>query len=364
MALRGRFLVGSRPVSDDLVRRFILSAAESGIDIFRLHDPLNDVENLAAGGRRRARGRAAAVRRPGLLGPDGEPRAGGREGPPAGRAGRRPRAAARPRRRARPGHVRPASSTRLARGVRRAGRASTARARAATRWRWRSRRPAPGPSRSRPRPTRWPRSLNRVAAEVLCEALTGLGLEHGVDADRVWDGVAVHRRRTSRRSMPALPIPPRIALRTALNRLPVGLVAEHRRPAARGRMRPTAWTRCWTSSSACATTAACPRWPSRSAASWPGRRCGTCSRRAAGPRCRPRCATSSPARTGRRRWTCRAGGGALADCDGPAERARPTWTTCGAQAGGAPSEEDLLLLALFGDDAARLLEAPARAGRP
>ena len=35
MALRGRFLVGSRPVSDDLVRRFILCAAESGIDIFR-----------------------------------------------------------------------------------------------------------------------------------------------------------------------------------------------------------------------------------------------------------------------------------------------------------------------------------------
>ena len=48
MALRGRFLVGSRPVSDDLTRRFILCAAESGIEIFRLHDPLNDVENLTA----------------------------------------------------------------------------------------------------------------------------------------------------------------------------------------------------------------------------------------------------------------------------------------------------------------------------
>ena len=48
MALRGRFLVSSRPVADDLTRRFILCAAESGIDIFRLHDPLNDVENLAA----------------------------------------------------------------------------------------------------------------------------------------------------------------------------------------------------------------------------------------------------------------------------------------------------------------------------
>ena len=48
IAVRGRFLVGSKPVSDDLVRRFILSAAESGIDVFRLHDPLNDVENLVA----------------------------------------------------------------------------------------------------------------------------------------------------------------------------------------------------------------------------------------------------------------------------------------------------------------------------
>ena len=46
MALRGRFLVGSRPVGGDFVRRFVASAAESGIDVFRLHDPLNDVENL------------------------------------------------------------------------------------------------------------------------------------------------------------------------------------------------------------------------------------------------------------------------------------------------------------------------------
>ena len=43
MALRGRFLVGSRPLSRDLVRRFVASAAESGIDIFRIHDPLNDL---------------------------------------------------------------------------------------------------------------------------------------------------------------------------------------------------------------------------------------------------------------------------------------------------------------------------------
>src|ERR687885_2122938 len=46
MALRGRFLVGSRPVDGDFVRRFVASAAASGIDVFRLHDPLNDVSNL------------------------------------------------------------------------------------------------------------------------------------------------------------------------------------------------------------------------------------------------------------------------------------------------------------------------------
>src|SRR5881398_1759172 len=46
LALRGRFLVGSRPVDADFVRRFVASAAQSGIDVFRLHDPLNDVSNL------------------------------------------------------------------------------------------------------------------------------------------------------------------------------------------------------------------------------------------------------------------------------------------------------------------------------
>ncbi len=46
LALRGRFLVGSRPVGADFVRRFVAAAAENGVDVFRLHDPLNDVSNL------------------------------------------------------------------------------------------------------------------------------------------------------------------------------------------------------------------------------------------------------------------------------------------------------------------------------
>src|SRR6185295_19523524 len=50
IALRGRFLVGSRPVSGDIVGRFVSCAAENGIDVFRLHDPLNDVSNLVEAG--------------------------------------------------------------------------------------------------------------------------------------------------------------------------------------------------------------------------------------------------------------------------------------------------------------------------
>jgi oxaloacetate decarboxylase alpha subunit len=46
LALRGRFLVGSRPVDADFARRFVACAASNGIDVFRLHDPLNDVSNL------------------------------------------------------------------------------------------------------------------------------------------------------------------------------------------------------------------------------------------------------------------------------------------------------------------------------
>src|SRR5438045_7334305 len=46
LAVRGRLLVGSRPVDNDFIRRFIASAAANGIEVFRLHDPLNDVSNL------------------------------------------------------------------------------------------------------------------------------------------------------------------------------------------------------------------------------------------------------------------------------------------------------------------------------
>src|SRR5258707_1980388 len=46
LTLRGRFLVGSRPVGGDFARRFVAGAAQSGIHVFRLHDPPNAVDNL------------------------------------------------------------------------------------------------------------------------------------------------------------------------------------------------------------------------------------------------------------------------------------------------------------------------------
>ena len=63
MALRGRFLVGSRPVGGDFARRFVASAAESGIDVFRLARPAERRREPARGGRGDHRGRAASSTR-------------------------------------------------------------------------------------------------------------------------------------------------------------------------------------------------------------------------------------------------------------------------------------------------------------
>ncbi|WP_020563408.1 sodium-extruding oxaloacetate decarboxylase subunit alpha [Methylosarcina fibrata] len=46
MLVRGQNLLGYRHYSDDVVRAFILKAAENGMDVFRIFDALNDVRNL------------------------------------------------------------------------------------------------------------------------------------------------------------------------------------------------------------------------------------------------------------------------------------------------------------------------------
>ncbi|MHB9111473.1 MAG: acetyl-CoA carboxylase biotin carboxyl carrier protein [Thermoleophilia bacterium] len=47
MLLRGQNLVGYRHYGDDIVRRFVARSAESGVDIFRVFDALNDTRNVA-----------------------------------------------------------------------------------------------------------------------------------------------------------------------------------------------------------------------------------------------------------------------------------------------------------------------------
>jgi pyruvate carboxylase subunit B len=46
MLLRGQNLLGYRHYSDDVVRAFVQSAADNGIDVFRIFDALNDTRNL------------------------------------------------------------------------------------------------------------------------------------------------------------------------------------------------------------------------------------------------------------------------------------------------------------------------------
>lgn len=46
MLLRGQNLLGYRHYSDDVVRAFVAKAAESGIDVFRIFDAMNDLRNL------------------------------------------------------------------------------------------------------------------------------------------------------------------------------------------------------------------------------------------------------------------------------------------------------------------------------
>ncbi len=47
MILRGRMLVGFKPFQPEVVRKFVQRAAHLGVDIIRIYDNLNDVENMA-----------------------------------------------------------------------------------------------------------------------------------------------------------------------------------------------------------------------------------------------------------------------------------------------------------------------------
>lgn len=46
MLLRGQNLVGYKHYSDDIVEKFVIKAAENGVDIFRVFDAVNDIRNM------------------------------------------------------------------------------------------------------------------------------------------------------------------------------------------------------------------------------------------------------------------------------------------------------------------------------
>ncbi|MFY9579889.1 MAG: biotin/lipoyl-containing protein [Gaiellaceae bacterium] len=222
LALRGRFLVGSRPADDDFVRRFIASAAENGIDVFRLHDPLNDVSNL--------RGAAAAVADAGAEFEAGLVYSPGRTGETTAlvdQARELPElGAARVLLHDPTGSLQPHRARELVTGLRDAtglpigiycqGSAGNALAAALE---------AARAGADLIACAIYPiaLSLHRVSGEALAEALTGLGLECDVDVTALWHASDLVDDYIG--DEPVSPLAPRIAVRAAEYDLPAGLVA-------------------------------------------------------------------------------------------------------------------------------------------
>ncbi len=223
IALRGRFLVGSRPLSRDLVRRFVESAAASGIDVFRLHDPLNDLANLREAAQAiRAAEKELAVGLVHSPGPTGETevlleRAQRLEELGASRVLLHDPA----------GSLDPAQARELVESLGQAsglpvglhcqgsGGAALAAALEAAR---------AGAALVACALYPVALSLHRVSAESLTQSLRGLGLDTGVDVDILWKGSELVDEALGDEPVP--PLSPRVAVRAAEHRLPAGLVAE------------------------------------------------------------------------------------------------------------------------------------------
>ena len=222
IALRGRFLVGSKPVSPDIVRRFVGCAAENGIDVFRLHDPLNDVSNLREAGEA-------------IVGAGRELHVGLVYSP--GRTGETDALVEQARRLQELGaarvllndptggllpHVtqelverlREASGLPVGLYVQAAGGTALANALVATRV---------GADVVATAVYPLALALHRIAGESLVEVLHGLGRETGVDVDRLWEASDVVDEHIG--DEPLAPLAPRIAVRAAEYDLPAGLVA-------------------------------------------------------------------------------------------------------------------------------------------
>jgi oxaloacetate decarboxylase (Na+ extruding) subunit alpha len=222
MALRGRFLVGSRPVGGDFVRRFVMTAAENGISVFRLHDPLNDVSNLREAGE----AITAAEREfdAGLIyspGPTGETDALVEQAKKLPELG-----AARILLHDPSGSLEPhrshelvsalAAASGLPVGIYCQGSGGSALAAALE---------AARAGADRIACATYPVALiiHRVSGEGLAEALSGLGLDPGVDVSVLWRAARLVDQHIG--DEPVTPLAPRVAVRAAAHNLPAGLVA-------------------------------------------------------------------------------------------------------------------------------------------
>jgi oxaloacetate decarboxylase alpha subunit len=222
LALRGRFLVGSRPVGGDFARRFIASAAENGIDVFRLHDPLNDVSNL-----REAAEAVVAANRDFEAGLVYSPGRTGEIDTLIERAKLLPELGAvrvllhdptgslQPHRAEElVGALAEASGLPIGIYVQGAGGSALAATLAAAR---------AGAELIATAIYPLALTLYRVSGEALAEALTGMGLDPGVDVATLWRASDLVDEHIG--DAPVAPLAPRVAVRAAQHDVPAGLVA-------------------------------------------------------------------------------------------------------------------------------------------
>ena len=222
IALRGRFLVGSRPVSGDIVGRFVSCAAENGIEVFRLHDPLNDVSNLREAGAAitNAGGafHAGLVSSPGRSGETEMLVEQARKLPDIGATRvilNDPTGALVPHRAQElVSRIREASGLPVGFYVQGAAGLGLASALAAV---------EAGADLVSTAVYPLALTLHRVSGESLSESLEGLGHPTGLNVDKLWDAADVIDEYIG--DEPVAPVPPRIAVRAAEYDLPAGLVA-------------------------------------------------------------------------------------------------------------------------------------------
>ena len=222
LALRGRFLVGSRPVDADFARRFVASAAENGIDVFRLHDPLNDISNL----REAAEAIVAAERdfeaglvySPGHTGEVDTLIERARLLPELGAVRvllHDPTGSLQPHRAAElvPA-LAEASGLPVGIYVQGAGGSALAATLAAAQ---------AGAQLIACAVFPLALTLHRVSGEALGEALTGMGLDPGIDVATLWEASDLVDEHIG--DEPVAPLAPRVAVRAAQHDVPAGLVA-------------------------------------------------------------------------------------------------------------------------------------------